>query len=197
MPRGPDTTSGAKDCEGGISGPQRHKTMVVTNWKQNLKCSVYILVFEKEGLTSFLLTAQVYLQIEGGEEWNRPRRCWTVGTDWVGKGTEPPKSHVWPQGFLLKDGAGTFLVAQWLRISLPVQGHGFDPWSGKIPHAAEWLGPCAAATEACSPWSSCSATRETTARRSSGTTAREQPLFTATREKPAGSNGDSAQSKIN
>ena len=44
------------------------------------------------------------------------------GTDWVGKGTEPPKSHVWAQGFVLKDGAGASLVAQWLRICLPVQG---------------------------------------------------------------------------
>ena len=26
-------------------------------------------------------------------------------------------------------------------------GHGFDPWSGKIPHAAEQLSPCATATE--------------------------------------------------
>ena len=25
--------------------------------------------------------------------------------------------------------------------------HGFDPWSGKIPHPAEQLGPCTAATE--------------------------------------------------
>ena len=24
----------------------------------------------------------------------------------------------------------TFLVVQWLRIHLPMQGHGFDPWSG-------------------------------------------------------------------
>ena len=33
------------------------------------------------------------------------------------------------------------LVAQWLRIFLPFRGHGFEPWSGKIPHAAEQLGP--------------------------------------------------------
>ena len=26
-------------------------------------------------------------------------------------------------------------------------GHGFEPWSGKIPHAAEQLGPWATATE--------------------------------------------------
>ena len=33
------------------------------------------------------------------------------------------------------------LVAQWLRVCLPMQGHGFKPWSGKIPHATEQLGP--------------------------------------------------------
>ena len=27
------------------------------------------------------------------------------------------------------------------------RGHGFEPWSGKIPHAAEQLGPWAATTE--------------------------------------------------
>ena len=27
------------------------------------------------------------------------------------------------------------------------RGHGFEPWSGKIPHAAEWLGPWATITE--------------------------------------------------
>ena len=38
------------------------------------------------------------------------------------------------------------LVAQWLRIHLPMQGHGFEPWS-EIPHAAEQLSPCATTTE--------------------------------------------------
>ena len=27
------------------------------------------------------------------------------------------------------------------------RGHGFDPWSGKIPHAVEQLSPCATTTE--------------------------------------------------
>ena len=27
------------------------------------------------------------------------------------------------------------------------RGHGFEPWSGKIPHAVELLGPCATTTE--------------------------------------------------
>ena len=27
------------------------------------------------------------------------------------------------------------------------RGHGFEPWSGNIPHAAEQLSPCATTTE--------------------------------------------------
>ena len=27
------------------------------------------------------------------------------------------------------------------------RGHGFDPWSGRNPHAAEQLSPCTTATE--------------------------------------------------
>ena len=29
---------------------------------------------------------------------------------------------------------GTFLVIQWLRIYLPMRGHGLDPWSERTPH---------------------------------------------------------------
>ena len=56
---------------------------------------------------------------------------------------------------------GISLVAQWLRIRLPglpwwrsgwesacqCRGHGFEPWSGKIPRAAEQLGPWATITK--------------------------------------------------
>ena len=43
---------------------------------------------------------------------------------------------------------GASLVAQWLRICLPMQGtHRFEPWSGKIPRAVEQLGPWATITE--------------------------------------------------
>ena len=40
-----------------------------------------------------------------------------------------------------KDDRGTSLVVQWLRIHLLMQGHGFDPWSGKITHAEGQLKP--------------------------------------------------------
>ena len=65
------------------------------------------------------------------------------------------------------------------------RGHGFNPWSGKIPHAVEQLGPCATATDpvlwspwattaepACRnywgprAWSPCSTAREATVMRS-------------------------------
>ena len=42
---------------------------------------------------------------------------------------------------------GTSLVVQWLRICLPMQGHGLKPWSGKSPHAMEELSPCTTTTE--------------------------------------------------
>ena len=45
----------------------------------------------------------------------------------------------------------TFLMVQWLRIHLPMQGHGFIPWSRNIPcmFYVSWgqLSPCT--TEAC------------------------------------------------
>ena len=42
---------------------------------------------------------------------------------------------------LFKKRAWASLVAQWLRICLLMQETRFEPWSGKIPHAAEQLGP--------------------------------------------------------
>ena len=36
-----------------------------------------------------------------------------------------------------------------LLLCLPMQGHGFHAWSGKIPQAMELLSPCATTTEAC------------------------------------------------
>ena len=42
---------------------------------------------------------------------------------------------------------GTSLVVQRLRIYWPVQGHGFHPWSGKIPQATGQLSPQAITIE--------------------------------------------------
>ena len=41
----------------------------------------------------------------------------------------------------------TSLVAQWLKSACQYGEHRLDPWSGKIPHAAEQLSPCATSTE--------------------------------------------------
>ena len=53
-----------------------------------------------------------------------------------------PLLGIYPEKTIIqKETCGASLVVQWLRICLPMQGHGFEPWSGKIPHAAEQLGP--------------------------------------------------------
>ena len=42
----------------------------------------------------------------------------------------------------------TSFVAQWIRISAcQYREHGFNPWSGKILHAAEQLRPCTTTIE--------------------------------------------------
>ena len=57
--------------------------------------------------------------------------------------------------------------------------HRFHPWSERIPHAMQQLSPW---TQLLSP---CSAAREATTVRSLHSPPREEPLFTATKEKPA------------
>ena len=42
---------------------------------------------------------------------------------------------------------GASLVVQCWESACQCRGHGFEPWSGKIPHAAEQLGPWATPTE--------------------------------------------------
>ena len=49
--------------------------------------------------------------------------------------------------FNLRNVPRASLVAQWLRVCCPCRGHRFEPWSWRIPHAAERLGPCTTATE--------------------------------------------------
>ena len=51
------------------------------------------------------------------------------------------------QSYLKIATQGASLVAQWLRNACQCRGHGFEPWSGKIPRAAERLGPWATITE--------------------------------------------------
>ncbi|XP_060996717.1 uncharacterized protein LOC133055585 [Dama dama] len=61
------------------------------------------------------------------------------------------------------------LLPSWLsgkESTLQCNGHRFNPWSGKIPHASKQLSPRATTTEARGLWSPCSTTREATATRS-------------------------------
>ena len=79
-------------------------------------------------------------------------------------------------------------------VNTPADAGGFDPWSGKIPHAPRHLSPRAATAEACVPQSMCAATRETTAMRS--------PCLQLERgsprlEKSPQSNKDSGQPNMN
>ena len=47
----------------------------------------------------------------------------------------------------MKDEAWISLVEKWLRSTCQCRGHGFNPWSGKIPHTAEQLSSCATAAK--------------------------------------------------
>ena len=75
-------------------------------------------------------------------------------------------------------------MAQWLRSHLAVQGHRFDPCSGKIPRAEGQLSPCTPATEARAPRAPCSPAREATAMKSPGMETGEEPLLRAPIESP-------------
>ena len=62
--------------------------------------------------------------------------------------TQLQRLSVHTQIICIKNGEkGISLVAQWQRIHLAMQGHRFDSWSVKIPHALEQLSPCAATIE--------------------------------------------------
>ena len=56
-----------------------------------------------------------------------------------------------PLSVIKRNTFGTSLVVQWLRIHLPVQGMGFNPWFWKIPHATEQLSLSATTSEARAP----------------------------------------------
>ena len=49
--------------------------------------------------------------------------------------------------FLKTNGGGFPGGAVVENLPANARGHGFEPWSGKIPHAAEQLGPWATTTE--------------------------------------------------
>ena len=74
------------------------------------------------------------------------------------------------------------LVVQGLRISCQCRGHRFNPWSEKIPQAAEQLSPCATTTEpvgctaeACTAGARAAQRKKATAMRSPGTVLESSP----------------------
>ena len=77
---------------------------------------------------------------------------------------------------------GTSLVVQWIQICLPVLEHGFDPWSGVIPHAAEQLSLCATTKEPARVYSPYPVTGEAATVRNPRTAAGEWPPPAATRK---------------
>ena len=48
---------------------------------------------------------------------------------------------------LVAVGTWKFIQKRFMDFPGGAVGHGFKPWSGKIPHATEQLSPCATATE--------------------------------------------------
>ena len=74
---------------------------------------------------------------------SQPRdRTWVSYISCIGRCGLYHQRHLGSPGRL-----GASLVVQWLRIHTAMQRHRFDPWSGKIPHAAGQLSPCATTTE--------------------------------------------------
>ena len=55
---------------------------------------------------------------------------------WMG---DHPSKHIWDKNKIKL--CSTSLVAKWIRVCLPMQGHRFNPWPRKSPHATEQWSP--------------------------------------------------------
>ena len=120
--------------------------------------------------------------------------CWTILPQNLRNtkttfGNEPWRSR--NTGGLSQWLGGKESTCQWRRRR-------FDPWSGRIPHAAEQLNPCPTTIEPVL-LSPCSATGEAAAMRSPRTTTREKPAQqwrprTAKKERNTGKDGEQSQS---
>ena len=82
-----------------------------------------------------------------------------------------------------------------LESACQCRGHGFEPWSRKIPHAAEQLSPCATTTEACAPRAR-APQQEKPPQWEARAPQRRVDRLAATREKPMCSNEHPTQPKI-
>ena len=99
--------------------------------------------------------------------------------------------------YLTKVNYQTSLVVRWLRICLPVQEHRCVPQSGKILHSVGRLSPGTTTAEP-TLQSQCSAARVAATVRSGHTATKRKQLFSrCSQRKPACSNEDPTQPKIN
>ena len=102
-----------------------------------------------------------------------------------------------------KHTTGASLVVQRLKIHLPVQGHGLDSWSKKIPHAAGQLSPWAATTEVCASRACAPLPREANTGRSPHNAMESSPCpqdkvcYMSRQIKPESSSEDSVQQNKN
>ena len=117
------------------------------------------------------------------------------------KAQTSPRSRglAWLQGNSLQNpkaqSESPFGTPRWSSVSgsaCQYRGHGFNPWSGKIPQAAGQLSPRTTTTDPHSrarmPASLCSATRRT-----AGGARSPQPPCTSRQREPKGSRQDPAQ----
>ena len=129
--------------------------------------------------------------------------------DWVAipfsRGSSQPRDWTLISLCLLHWQAGSLPLTRCSRWGSICQyrGHGFDPWSKKIPHAAEQLSQCAITTEptCCSYWSPCisslcSEIREANALKSLCAAIKSNPWWVQLEKTWANeANGDIAQPK--
>ena len=76
------------------------------------------------------------------ENWKQPR--WPSISEWINKLWYVQTMDYYSA---IKRNEGLPWWRSGWESACRCRGHGFEPWSGKIPHAAEQLGPCATTTE--------------------------------------------------
>ena len=83
-----------------------------------------------------------------GESWNQSlHRYWGMTVHFTGVNLMLRELYLNFWSFLKTNGGGFPGGAVVENLPANARGHGFEPWSGKIPHAAEQLGPWATTTE--------------------------------------------------
>ena len=135
----------------------------------------------------------IWREFQGNVGLWEPQAAWGGGWGWKTSIYEHPRlADQWIRTFITSlylygkyiDSTG---LPWWLsgkESTCQCWRHGFDPWSGKTPHAAEQLSPHASATEpGLCAWSPCSATRRGLNEKPAHHSYRGAPLAPA-RDKP-------------